>query len=280
MNVSGLARFGNRATTESLQIRTPGRPTLAISMRMDVRFPFTHQIVGTLSSNSRRVADFVLNRRLYSTAANPVAPLITVPRSVLDPATDNGRYTAFFKALLPAEQGLRNTEYPQGDGWAVFTVRSSGAVSMVGELGDGQVFSYTNYLSLDRVLPFYVALPGGRGSASGRITFRDVPGQSDADAVGLRWFKRANSADGSYPRGWRDPGGLSRIKVSCPGAHPKDGFWGGASGCAVGQRRALADRRWSARRARQSPRCGPGRGHRPGRAGGWQPRARGPFGAG
>jgi carbonic anhydrase/acetyltransferase-like protein (isoleucine patch superfamily) len=206
MNVSGLARFGNRATTESLQIRTPGRPTLAISMRMDVRFPFTHQIVGTLSSNSRRVADFVLNRRLYSTAANPVAPLITVPRSVLDPATDNGRYTAFFKALLPAEQGLRNTEYPQGDGWAVFTVRSSGAVSMVGELGDGQVFSYTNYLSLDRVLPFYVALPGGRGSASGRITFRDVPGQSDADAVGLRWFKRANSADGSYPRGW--PGGI------------------------------------------------------------------------
>jgi hypothetical protein len=56
------------------------------------------------------------------------------------------------------------------------------------------------------VLPFYVARPGGGGAASGRITFRDVPGQSDADAVGLRWFKRANPRDAAYPQGW--PGGI------------------------------------------------------------------------
>jgi hypothetical protein len=175
-------------------------------MRMDVQLPFTHQIVGTLSSNSQRVADFVLNRRLYSAAANPVEPLSKVPEDVLNLATDNGRYTAFFKALSPAEQGLEDSAYPQGDGWAVFTVRSSGAVSMVGELADGQAFTYTNYLSQDRVLPFYVARPGGGGSASGRITFRDVPGQSDADALGLRWFKRANPRDAAYPKGW--PGGI------------------------------------------------------------------------
>jgi hypothetical protein len=162
--------------------------------------------VGTLSSNSQRVADFVLHRRLYSAAANPVAPRIKVPVDVLNPATDNGRYTAFFKALSPAEQGLEADAYPQGDGWAVFTVRSSGKVSMVGALADGQAFKYTNYLSQDRVLPFYVARPGGGGSASGRITFRDVPGQSDADAVGLRWFKRAKPRDAAYPQGW--PSGI------------------------------------------------------------------------
>jgi hypothetical protein len=206
MDVSGVARFGSRATTDNLQISTPGRPALTLSMRMDVQLPFTHQIVGTLSSNSQRVADFVLNRRLYSAAANPVEPLSKVPEDVLNLATDNGRYTAFFKALSPAEQGLEDSAYPQGDGWAVFTVRSSGAVSMVGELADGQAFTYTNYLSQDRVLPFYVARPGGGGSASGRITFRDVPGQSDADALGLRWFKRANPRDAAYPKGW--PGGI------------------------------------------------------------------------
>jgi hypothetical protein len=206
MDVSGVARFGSRAATDSLEITTPGGPPLTLAMHMDVQMPFTHQLVGTLSSNSQRVADFVLNRRLYSAAANPVAPRIKVPVGVLDPASDNGRYTAFFKALSPEEQGLEADAYPQGDGWAVFTVGSSGAVSMVGELADGQAFTYTNYLSQDRVLPFYVARPGAGGSASGRITFRDVPGQSDADAVGLRWFKRANPRDAAYPQGW--PGGI------------------------------------------------------------------------
>jgi hypothetical protein len=202
MDVSGVARFGSSSATDSLQISTPGQPSLTLSMHMDVQMPLTHQIVGTLSSNSQRVADFVLNRRLYSAAANPVAPRIKVPVDVLDPATDNGRYTALFKALSPEEQGLEADAYPQGDGWAVFTVRSSGAVSMVGELADGQAFTYTNYLSQDRVLPFYMARPGAGGSASGRITFRDVPGQSDADAAGLRWFKRAKPLDAAYPQGW------------------------------------------------------------------------------
>jgi hypothetical protein len=206
MDVSGVARFGSSSATDSLQISTPGQPSLTLSMHMDVQMPLTHQIVGTLSSNSQRVADFVLNRRLYSAAANPVAPRIKVPVDVLDPATDNGRYTALFKALSPEEQGLEADAYPQGDGWAVFTVRSSGAVSMVGELADGQAFTYTNYLSQDRVLPFYMARPGAGGSASGRITFRDVPGQSDADAAGLRWFKRAKPLDAAYPQGW--PGGI------------------------------------------------------------------------
>ena len=206
MDVSGVARFGSGAATDRLEISTPGRPPLTLSMQMDVQLPFTRRIVGTFSSNSQRVADFVLNRRLYSAAANPVAPLIKVPVDVLDPSTNNGRYTALFKALPPADQGLEADAYPQGDGWAVFTVRSSGAVSMVGELADGQAFTYTNCLSQDRVLPFYVTRPRGGGSASGRIFFRDVPGQSDADAVGVRWFKRANNADGSYPQGW--PGGI------------------------------------------------------------------------
>jgi hypothetical protein len=33
-----------------------------------------------------------------------------------------------------------------------------------------------------------------------------VPGQSDADAVGLRWFKQAKPRDAAYPQGW--PGGI------------------------------------------------------------------------
>jgi hypothetical protein len=206
MDVSGVARFGSGKTTDSLQIARPGLSPLTFAMRMDVQLPLTHRIVGTLSSDSAPVADLVLNRRLYSAAANPVAPLIKVPADVLNPATDNGRHTAVFNAVSPEEQGMDAGVYPQGDGWAVLTVRPSGAVSVAGELADGQAFTYTNYLSMDRALPFYVARPGGGGSVSGQILFRDVPGQSDADAVGLRWFKNANARDAAYPQGW--PGGI------------------------------------------------------------------------
>ena len=206
MDVSGVAQFGSGQTTDRLQIARPGLSPLTFAMRMDFQLPLTHQIMGTLSSDSAPVAHLVLNSRLYSATENPIAPLIKVPVDVRNPDTDNGHYTAVFNPVRDPEQGIEDSAYPQGDGWAVFTVRSTGAVSVAGELADGQTFTYTNFLSMDRVLPFYVARPGGSGSVSGRIQFRDVPGQSDADGFGLHWFKNATPRDAAYPQGW--PGGI------------------------------------------------------------------------
>ena len=82
------------------------------------------------------------------------------------------------------------------------TVNASGSVTMSGRLGDGQTVSYTNYLSKDNVLPFFISPYSGTGTVSGLVSFRDISGQSDVDGIGLDWFKVANASDTSYQNGW------------------------------------------------------------------------------
>jgi hypothetical protein len=75
---------------------------------------------------------------------------------------------------------------------------------MTGRLADGQPFSYSNYISKEKKLPLYLTPYGGAGVVIGTLNFRDTPGQSDVDGLGLRWFKPANTRDFSYRNGWAD----------------------------------------------------------------------------
>jgi hypothetical protein len=171
--------------------------TLAMTLSGDV-------ITGTLSENATAVSTLVLNKLLYTSAVPAVAPLMNVPHSILNPATDNGSYAGIFRALTPAQQGLAATAYPQGNGRLTLKVDSSGLVTVSGKLGDGQAVAYSNYLSKDNVLPLYIPVDG-TGALSGWVSFRDVPAQSDVDGLGLKWFKPAD-ADTAYPNGW--PSGI------------------------------------------------------------------------
>jgi len=101
---------------------------VTLALRADLQLPLTDQILGELKSGTRTVARIGLNRRLYTDAAVAVSPFRNVPVSVLDPASDMGRYTFVLSASLAAEQG----NYPKGSGWATAQVRPTGAVSIVG----------------------------------------------------------------------------------------------------------------------------------------------------
>ena len=72
------------------------------------------------------------------------------------------------------------------------------------ELADRQPFSYSNYLSKDNELPLYLTPYAGNGVVIGKVHFRNTAGQSDADGLGLRWFKPANTRDTAYRNGWPD----------------------------------------------------------------------------
>jgi Cadherin-like beta sandwich domain/Fibronectin type III domain len=199
----GAARFGSSGAT-LFEIKRRDLPPLALSLDLSVGGLPADRVTGTLSENGTVVSAVTLDRSLYSAAKAPVAPKTNVPIALLDPATNRGAHTAVFQALTPEAQGMAASEFPQGDGWALMTVKPTGAVYVVGKLGDGQPFTYTNYLSKENVLPLYLMPYGGKGSVSGPVNFRDVPAQSDADGVGLMWFKPANPLDSAYRAGWQN----------------------------------------------------------------------------
>jgi hypothetical protein len=211
----GNARFWvNRATASALEIKRKGLPPLFLALNLDVSAPLAQQITGTLTENGTVVSMLELNRALYTAGKIPAgSPLKHVPASVLNPLTDKGAYTCIFQAIAPPNEGLAAVGYPQGDGWALAKVKSSGAVTIAGKLADGQPVSFSGYLSQNNVLPLYLKLYAGTGTVSGPVSFRDVPGQSDADGVGLRWFKPGNPRDTAYRSGW-----LGGIKVDLLGS--------------------------------------------------------------
>lgn len=180
-------------------------PALTLVLHLDVSAT-THQITGTLAESGTAVRTVLLNHLLYSAAKNPVSPFMKVPVDVRDPATDKGAYTAIFQALTPTEQGMAAADFPQGHGRALVQVTAAGVVFFAGQLADGQPFSSSNRLSRDNELPLFLKPYAGTGAVSGWVTFRNVPGQSDADGIGLRWFKPTNAKDKLYPDGW--PAGI------------------------------------------------------------------------
>jgi hypothetical protein len=203
----GDARFWiNKAAASTLEIKRTGLPSLFLALNLDVTAPLSHQITGTLTENGTVVSNLTLDRALYTAAKTLVPPLKRMPLAVLNPLTDKGAYTGILQAIAPPNEGVLAANYPQGDGWALTRVKSSGTVTVAGKLGDGKPFAFSGPLSQANVLPFYVKLYGGTGTLSGPVTFRDVPGQSDADGIGLRWFKPANPKDTAYPAGW--PNGI------------------------------------------------------------------------
>ncbi|MEI6715903.1 MAG: cadherin-like beta sandwich domain-containing protein [Verrucomicrobiota bacterium] len=211
---SGLVSFNVSAgpRTPLLEIARAGFDPLTVNMRVDWQTPLTHQLVGEVRSGSLVVSEFVLNRRLYTSAVAPVAPLKNVPLTVLDPVSDKGAYTMVFPAWAAAVQGRAASEYPQGSGWATAVVSATGLVTVTGELADGQVFSASNYLSKEKRLPFYVMPYGGIGVVAGEVSFRDVAGKSDVDGGGgLRWYKPANAGDPLYAQGWAAGIGLDLV---------------------------------------------------------------------
>jgi hypothetical protein len=194
----GDARFGTDGAS-TVAIKRPNLPWLLLSLKLDVSGR-TQQITGTLTEDGTVVSSVALSR---------------VPFTV--PSTLPGAYTGVFQALVPPNGGLGATDYPQGHGYAVATVNSKGAVVLSGKLGDGQAFSYSSYLSKDRVLPLYLLPYAGTGTISGLVNFHALPG-SDADGVGLRWFKPANPRDSAYRNGWQDEVAFNGINVDFLGS--------------------------------------------------------------
>jgi len=209
VGVDGAVLFGKAPVTSSLSIVRANKPTLELMLIL------FNKLTGTLDEPGQPiVSEIEAERFLYTAKKTPVAPLVNVPVSLLNPATDKGKYTVLLQAKTPAEQGLDASAFPQGNGWAKLTVAKTGIAKAVGKLVDGTPFTCAQPLSPANEWPLYVAIYKGKGSISGVVSFRDVTEQNDADGLDLRWFKPASLTDKTYRDGWGMDGILTDLYAS------------------------------------------------------------------
>lgn len=156
-------------------------PQAGLELRLQIDLTNgTDQITGAIFdgiSNSAIMAD----RAVYSNA---------------NPAPNAGQYTI----LIPPNTAVRNS--PQGNGFGLLKVTSSGAARISGALADGTPFTQSASVSKNSSWPFYVASYRNQGSISGVLRFRDQPGVSDLDGT-VNWFRPAMSNSKIFADGFK-----------------------------------------------------------------------------
>jgi hypothetical protein len=204
----GGLRFGV-LRTQSFEIIHKAKPVNISQGRLELTVETAagiNRIIGKLVRNATVVAELAsADQALYTSRKNPAPPFMNVPKVLADPFGNQGRYTALFRHGPALNHGLAADRFPQGDGWALMTILSSGNVAVVGRLADGSLLSYGGPLVNTNVLPIYVQLYVlKQGFISGAVVFDPTQTQTDASAVGMKWFKPANATDSEYRDGWPD----------------------------------------------------------------------------
>jgi len=97
-----------------------------------------------------------------------------------------GPQSGVYTLLLLNEED--ETSAPQGHGYGLMTVTSTGAAKIKGLLGDGSKWTAKCLVTPDGEMPLYSALYGKAGSLGGLVRFRNVAGISDCDTE-LHWRK-------------------------------------------------------------------------------------------
>lgn len=135
------------------------------------------------------------------------------------PAGLAGRYTV----VIPPVSGT-GPATPNSPGYATMTIRSSGALEMLGKLGDGRVFSTSAPLHADgKTWTLFQPLYIGKypGSIAGTLTF-EISGNSDCDGP-VNWVKPELAGGHYYPKGFSITSDVLAAKYTAPPTLPSSG---------------------------------------------------------
>ena len=178
--------FGN------VSFSTGNTPTIAILNGSSSLGSLSLELAS--SSTGRRIIGKVTSTSAGKSveSASLVATPTVTPASAL-----NGTYTALFQQV-DSQLGT----YPDGDGYAAFSVNSAG-ISLTGKLADGSPISASLKLSENGSSPLFIPLYSGKGLLSGNIRFDATQAKSDAASSDMRWFKSSGvSSPANYTAGW------------------------------------------------------------------------------
>jgi hypothetical protein len=93
-------------------------------------------------------------------------------------------------------------DVPQGTGFGFMYVEGGGAVSLVGQLGDGTSFSTASAITSGSSVSVYADPYGSAGGGvSGTLVFQDVPEVSDCAGT-LTWIRPARGSSSPYAGGF------------------------------------------------------------------------------
>jgi hypothetical protein len=152
---------------------TSGGTTYTVTLQLDLTNG-TDQVTGTVSTLDGS-ADLLGDRLTFD--------------SILNPTALAGKYSL----LIPGS--TQSADYPNGDGYGMFTIASNGKVTFTGMLADNASVSQSSYVSKNGTIPFYATLYSGVGVLTGWIT---VTNQETNSLIGsLTW-----STGSYYVPGW------------------------------------------------------------------------------
>lgn len=161
------------ADGSSALIPITGKPPLtSLQLQLDV-LGGVASVTGTLSTTGFD-SDVAMSPAIYNAKSNPL------------PAGLIGKYTALF---MPTENA---PGIPQGDGYALVTVKNTGGVSLAGKLADNSKITHSSLLVGVNTWPLFVSLNKKAGFISGQVLFATDPGVSDFGGD-VDWLKPATS---------------------------------------------------------------------------------------
>jgi hypothetical protein len=204
----GVAWFDSKS--DSLEVAKGRGASRVVLGSLSLRAQETGELprlVGELVSETATFGTVSAEKFVYSAARVLPAGMQRVPVAILDPASENGRYTALLEPRVDegveTNNGLERTQFPQSSGYAKLTVASSGVVSLAGRLADGTAVSYSNRLSPGGAVPVYVPLYSGLGFLAGTPVFDDSQPETDLSGAQMRWLRPSGLA-APFAEGWED----------------------------------------------------------------------------
>lgn len=192
---TGVARFGTYRA-RNLSVPRTGKPSLTVTVALDVTPPLTGKITGTVAefdgSSLIALSNLDADRAPYSTTT----PLPEAP--YLNPGAATALYTTIF---APTGPGLgAPTVFPQGYGYAQVTLSRTGSVTVSGVLSDGTPFTQSTFLSANASWRLFVQLYNKLGYIAGSVTY-NATAQSDFSALSTRWLRPLQDTQ-HYSGGW------------------------------------------------------------------------------
>lgn len=166
------------ATPSITIVRKTPLGNLTLDLTLGLTGNFRGQVTGTLADGSTTIA-LELNREIWSTK-NP---------AMLFSGTSSARYNVVID-LDPVHVG--DNGYPQGFGYASFTVNKTGSAKLAGKLADGTPVTLSKIIWPNGTLPLFIPLYASKGVINGFVTLGQGSNFSTTDnpADGQGFWKR------------------------------------------------------------------------------------------
>ncbi len=182
--VTGKAVVGGKAVKVRGSFDELGKFSTELAGNNDATATLLLQMQTEVTSGAVEIAGTLLDDAGNGASLTAQKPVKWIKN--IHPCPYEGRYS-----LILPQRTSGAPHLPTGEGFAAIVIGPTGKVTFSGVLGDGTPFTVASSITPAGRIPLQKRLYGNKGSLSGILQIRDMPGVSDLDGK-LRWVKPAN----------------------------------------------------------------------------------------